>query len=448
MSVFVVGSDLKPLMPCSEKRARLLLTRHRARVYRMYPFTIQLFDRSQDNSELQDIEIKIDPGSKHTGICISRTDNGVVNILNLFELEHRGQAISCNLKSRAAMRRTRRRRNTRYRQPRFLNRTKPKGWLPPSLRHRIDTTMAWVSRFQRYLPVTSIAVETVKFDMQKLRDPEISGIQYQQGTLFQYEVTEYLLEKWNRQCAYCGATDLPLQKEHITPKARGGTNAVSNLTLACQTCNQAKGVLPIEVFLGNKPNVLRHIESQLRKPLKDAAAVNATRNELFRQLVSTGLPVTTGTGGQTKYNRSRLHLPKTHALDAACVGDINQVLDWYKPHIAIKCNGRGQYQRTLLNKYGFPRAYLPKNKKMFGYSTGDIVSTNITFNFKPRKVIGRVAVRTSGYFTVKHVKELISVKWSNCKLVQSNDGYSYQPKKYTFLDVNNHLLTIEQSVTM
>lgn len=431
-------------MPCSEKRARLLLERGKAYVFRMHPFTIKLKDRNQDNCELQHIEVKIDPGSKHTGLCISRTVEKTVNVLNLFELEHRGLQISKKLKARAVMRRNRRNRNTRYRQARFLNRTKPAGWLAPSLRHRVETTMSWVMRFQRYLPVTSLAVERVKFDMQKLGNPEISGVEYQQGTLFQYEIMEYLLEKWGRKCAYCGAEHVPLEKEHIVPKARGGTNAVSNLTLACRACNLAKGALPIEVFLANKPEVFKHIKAQLKKPLKDAAAVNATRNKLFTELLKTGLPVAVGTGGQTKYNRTKLHVPKTHALDAACVGAVDEVKGWYRPHIAIKCNGRGQYCRTILNKYGFPRLKLPRIKKFFGFSTGDMVSTFIKVGGILKKIVSRVSVRSSGYFSLWYSKEVISAKWSNCKLIQRNDGYSYARKEYSFLNINHQLLTVGQ----
>ena len=444
MAVFVLDKRGKPLMPCSEKRAKILLTKNRARIHKMYPFTIRLVDRFVETSELQNIEVKIDPGSKYTGLCISRTVDKSVNVLNLFELEHRGQLISRNLKTRAAMRRNRRNRNTRYRQPRFLNRTRPKSWLPPSLRHRVDTTMSWVKRFQKYLPVTSLAVERVKFDMQKLRDPEISGIEYQQGTLFQYEVTEYLLEKWDRKCAYCGTENVPLEKEHVVSKAKGGTNAVSNLVLSCRKCNTAKGILPIEVFLANKPEVLKRIKTQLKKPLKDAAAVNATRNTIFSELLKTGLPIAIGTGGQTKYNRRLLNIPKTHALDAACVGDVTQVNNWNVPHTAIKCNGRGQYCRTLLNRFGFPRRRLPRVKTFFGFSTGDMVSTFVKTKEGIKQTISRIAVRSCGYFALKYNKEVVSIKWFNCKLVQRNNGYSYSRKEYSFININNQLLTLGQ----
>lgn len=444
MSVFVLDRRSKPLMPCSEKRAKILLTKGRARIHKMYPFTIRVVDRFVETSELQNIEVKIDPGSKTTGICISRTVEKTVNILNLFELEHRGQLISRKLKARAALRRNRRARNTRYRPARFLNRTRKSGWLPPSLQHRVDTTMSWVKRFQRYLPVASIAVERVKFDMQKMMDTAISGIQYQQGTLFQYEVTEYLLEKFNHQCAYCGATDCKLEKEHIVAKANGGTNTISNLAIACIPCNQKKAALPIEVFLANKPDVLKRIKVQLKTPLKDAAAVNATRNKLFSELLKTGLPVAIGTGAQTKYNRTKLSVPKTHALDAACIGDIENINGWNRPHIAIKCNGRGNYARTLSDKYGFPRIYFSRLKKAFGFQTGDIVKVlgRLKNNFK--SIIGKVAIKQTGYFTLNISNKLSSLPWSKCKLIQKADGYSYNKKEYSFYNPNNQWLTVGQ----
>ncbi|WP_218576826.1 RNA-guided endonuclease IscB, partial [Desulfobacter latus] len=139
--------------------------------------------------------------------------------------------------------------------------------------------------------------------MQKIQNPEISGVAYQQGELMGYEVREYLLEKWDRTCAYCGKTDIPLEIEHIVPKSKGGSNRVSNLTLACTACNRKKGNKPLEQFLSRKPELLKRIQKQSKVPLKDAGAVNATRWDLFRTLKKTGLPVETGSGGLTKFNR-------------------------------------------------------------------------------------------------------------------------------------------------
>jgi hypothetical protein len=143
LSVFVIDRRKKPLMPCSEKRARLLLERGRA------------------------VAIKLDPGSKTTGIAVVVEVDNNVRVLSLMELQHRGKQISEALTSRRNMRR-RRRGNLRYRPARFNNRTKPKGWLAPSLQHRVDTTLSWVKRLRRLVPITRIVSELVRFDMQML----------------------------------------------------------------------------------------------------------------------------------------------------------------------------------------------------------------------------------------------------------------------------------------
>ncbi len=140
----------------------------------------------------------------------------------------------------------------------------------------------------RYAPISDISMELVKFDTQAIQNPDISGVEYQQGTLAGYDIREYLLEKWNRQCAYCGKKDIPLQIEHIQPRANGGTNRISNLTLSCKKCNIKKGTQPIEHFLKSKPDVLRRIQSQAKSPLKDTAAVNASRYALLEQLKTLG----------------------------------------------------------------------------------------------------------------------------------------------------------------
>jgi len=152
-----------------------------------------------------------------------------------------------------------------------------------------------------------------------MENPEITGTEYQQGELAGYEVREYLLEKFGRRCVYCGATGVPLQVEHIVPKARGGTNRVSNLTIACAPCNDAKGTQTAEEF--GHPEVQRQeVHRQAKRPLKEAAAVNASRWALYRCLQAIGLPVEVGTGGRTKWNRTQRGLPTSHWLDAACVG--------------------------------------------------------------------------------------------------------------------------------
>lgn len=433
MSVFVLDKRKHPLMPCSEKRARLLLSSGRALVVKHYPFTIRLKDRI--GGELQSLRVKLDPGSRYTGIALVRegeyidTETGEVRkeltALNLFQINHRGLAISENLTSRRAMR-SRRRGNLRYRQARFNNRTKPKGWLAPSLQHRVNTLISWVNKLQRLAPVTAISQELVRFDMQLINNPEVSGTKYQQGELQGYEVREYLLEKWCRRCAYCGAEHVPFEIEHIVPKSHGGSDAVSNLTLACRPCNQRKDSQPIEVFLHNKPVVLQKIKAQAKRPLKDAAAVNSTRWELANKLKSTGLPVELSSGGKTKFNRIQHGIPKSHALDAACVGEVGMLENWEIPTLEIKCTGRGSYQRTRLNKYGFPRGYLMRQKAVHGFQTGDQVTSTVTKGKKIGTYTGRVAVRASGYFNITTEQGVVEgISHKHCRLIARNDGYGY-----------------------
>ena len=213
---FVLDTTKKPLEPIHPAKARLLLRQGKAAVFRLYPFTIILKEEITETPK--PLELKIDPGSKTTGIALLQGNKVIFGA----ELSHRGQNIKASLESRRSLRRGRRNRHTRYRQARFLNRTRPEGWLAPSLQHRVATTLTWVRKLIRFAPVGSISQELIRFDLQQMENPEISGIEYQQGELQGYEVREYLLNKWERKCAYCGVENIPLQVEHIHPKSKGG----------------------------------------------------------------------------------------------------------------------------------------------------------------------------------------------------------------------------------
>jgi 5-methylcytosine-specific restriction endonuclease McrA len=424
LSVFVIDKRKKPLMPCSEKRARQLLERRRAVVHRLYPFTIRLKDRV--GGDVQPVRIKLDPGSKTTGLAVVREHTDGQHVLALAEITHRGHTVAKNMESRSAYRRRRRSANLRYREPRFDNRRRPEGWLTPSMRSRIGNVLTWVERIRRAVPVAALSQELVKFDLQKHENPEISGIEYQQGMLAGYEVREYLLEKWNRTCAYCGKSDTPLQIEHIVPKSRGGSDRMSNQTLACAPCNRRKDNRPVEVFLKDKPEVLARILKQAKAPLKDAAAVNATRWDLFRRLRATGLPVETGSGGRTKWNRTRLDIPKSHALDAACVGNVETVSGWQIPVLKIEAKGQGQYQRTNVTAHGFPNGKFMPRKMVRGFRTGDIVKAVVTTGRKIGTYLGRVAVRATGSFKVRTTDGPVDgLSWKVFRVLQRADGYAY-----------------------
>lgn len=411
--VFVIDTNKQPLNPISPKKARRLLDKGKAAVFRMYPFTI-ILKTAIANPTISPCQIKIDPGSKTTGFALVQNDQ----VIWAMELEHKGSLIKKKLESRSAVRRGRRNRNTRYRKPRFLNRRRPEGWIAPSLEHRVLTTETWVKRLIKFCPVNEIGIELVKFDTQKMQNPEVNGVEYQQGDLAGYEVREYLLEKWGRECAYCSKQNTPLQIEHIHPKSKGGSDRVSNLCLACEKCNQKKGNKPIEEFLKKKPDLLRKILAKAKQPLTDAAAVNTTRNKIVKVLKAIK-PVVTGTGAQTKYNRTRLGLPKQHWIDAACVGDIKDLVLKTSQPLLVTCKGQGGRQKAALNKYGYPIRHNPL-RPIKGWSTGDIA--------RHQKLgIGKVTPRSKGSFgfTPLGAKGYKSCKPQDIFAVHRKDGYIY-----------------------
>jgi 5-methylcytosine-specific restriction endonuclease McrA len=418
--VLVVDKNKTPLMPCHPARAKELLNKGKAAVLRRYPFTIILKYEVEPNN--QPVAFKVDPGSRTTGLALVADFKRGKRCIWAGELTHRSQKIKNSLQSRRQLRRGRRGRKTRYRPARFNNHKRPEGWLPPSLQSRVDNISTWRTRLTKIAPITHLAMELVKFDMQKMENAEISGVEYQQGELEGYEVREYLLEKWNRTCAYCGITDVPLEVEHIIPKSRGGSNRVSNLTLACTPCNQKKGSQTAEEF------GFPLIQAQAKKPLKDATAVNATRWKLFETLASSGLPLEKGTGSRTKYNRKQQGYPKTHCLDAVCVGKSRQQV--FVPQtmqaLDIKAMGRGSRQMCRVDKFGFPRTKAKQFKRVKGFQTGDIVKAIVPSGKKTGTYIGRIAVRASGRFDIRTNQETVQgIGYKYCQLIQRIDGYAY-----------------------
>ena len=425
-NVFVIDANNQPLAPVHPGRARLLLTTGKAAVYRRYPFTIML-KRAIEQPAPAPLRLKIDPGATTTGFAL--VDDACGEVVWAAELSHRGAEIRHALDTRRAVRRGRRSHKTRYRTSRYRNRGREAGWLPPSLRSRVENILTWVGKISRVAQVTVLSQELVRFDLQQLENPEIAGVQYQQGALFGYEVREYLLEKWNRTCAYCGATGVPLQVEHIQSRARGGSDRLSNLCLACEPCNLAKGTQDIRDFLKQRPEQLARILAQTKAPLKDATVVNATRWELLRRLQATSFPVETGSGGRTKYNRVQRTLPKLHWCDAACVGaSTPKVLQTaHVVPLLIEASGRGHRRIMLVDEHGFPRGFRQRKKRYFGYQTGDLVRAVVPRGARQGTHVGRVAVKANGYFTIQtKTGKVPDVAHRFCTPIQRTDGYNYR----------------------
>lgn len=410
--VFLIDASKTPMNPIHPAHARELMEKGKAAVFRMYPFTL-IMKRVVDKIITYPLSLRIDPGSKVTGISLVNNRDEVIWGM---ELQHRGIAISDALQTRKAIRRGRRTRHTRYRQARFLNRTRPTGWLAPSLMHRVLTIETWVKRLIKFSPIAEIRQELVRFDLQQLPNPEISGVEYQQGELQGHEIREYLLNKWERKCTYCDTKDIPLQVEHIQPKAKGGSNRISNLCLACEKCNQKKGTQNIQNFLSDKPDLLKKIQIQAKRPLKDAAAVNSTRVALLNRMKLTRLLVTTGSGGLTKFNRTRLGFPKAHWLDAACVGVIETLTILISKILTVKATGKGTRRLCRINRFGFPCSK-PRQAYQHGWQTGDIATG--------KSVTGRVVVQSATRLEIRIDGKRIGGKLIEFKLLHSKDSYSY-----------------------
>jgi 5-methylcytosine-specific restriction endonuclease McrA len=425
--VLVVDQEGKPLDPVHPGRARLLLNTGKAAVLRRYPFTL-ILTTVVPAAQPASLRLKIDPGAKTTGLAL--VDDTTGQVVWAAERAHRGEQVKERLDQRRACRRSRRQRHTRYRPARFANRRRREGWLPPSLESRLANTLTWVERLRRWCPIGAISLELVKFDTQLMQNAEISGVEYQQGTLAGYEVKEYLLEKWGRRCAYCGATDRPLQVEHIVPRVRHGSNRVSNLTIACKDCNDTKGKRTAEEF--GYPQ----IQAQAQQPLRDAAAVNATRWALFHRLGALGLPLETGTGGRTRWNRMQRSLPKTHWLDAACVGASTPPCLQAQGIVPLLITSMGRHSRQMgrhsrqmcrTNAAGFPDKAPKATSVVGGFRTGDIVrAVAPATSAKAGVYVGRIAIRASGSCNIKTAAGTVEgVHYRYCWPLHRADGYAY-----------------------
>ena len=447
--VFVLDKNKQPLMPCTPARARKLLSKQKAAVYKYYPFTIILKER--EGGDCQPIQYKIDQGAKTTGIALVSDFQRGKTLIFAANLMHRGHSISQSLQVRAAIRRSRRARKTRYRKPKWTNamskkqyahiNQRPKGWLSPSIRSRIDNITNLVRKLQRYAPLTHISVEDVRFDTQLMANPNIQGKEYQQGTLFETEVKEYLLVLHHHQCAYCGglSNDPMLQKEHIVPRSKRGSNTIKNLALACHTCNKEKDNLLPDEWLKQLSTSKSKIDKErfkrfskiakgIKPSMRDASAMNTLRKELVKQLSDFGLPIELGSGGLTKYNRTNQHYVKAHWIDAACIGESGEevIISTKTIPLTIKAMGHGSRQMCRVDKHGFPRTSAKSTTAVNGFKTGDLVKAIVTKGKKQGTYTGRVAVRASGYFNITTQNGILQgIRYHDCRLLQRKDGYQY-----------------------
>ena len=437
--VLVIDKHKRPCNTISAAYARILLFSKQAVIYKRFPFTIRL---RNDNAVLKDknYTIKLDPGSRTTGVAITDDKDSVVM---LAELEHRGHTIKRNLDKRRAIRHSRRQRKTRYREARFLNRTKPQGWLAPSVRSRADNVINFIKKYKKLLNVNKVMIENVSFDVAQMSsDDYLIGTDYQQGNLYNKNLREFIFSKTKGRCSYCGAKAEEI--DHIIPRSNGGTNSTYNLTPACRSCNEKKSNLSLKEFgkLMNKD--FSNLEP--KKLPKDAAIVQSARNYMVKEITKIIPDTTTHEAWITKYNRDQLGLPKQHYYDALSVGEIPSNFNFLTDKVLqISAKGRGSRQMCRMDSYGFPRTSAKASKTVKGFQTGDIVKAIVPTGSKQGEYLGRVAVRSRGFFDIKTKSNLVKdIGYKFCRLLQRNDGYSYNYKERDFLLAMNCRVSVAE----
>ena len=437
--VLVIDRQKQPCNAISAAYARILLFTKQAVIHKRFPFTIRL---RNDNAVLKDrsYTVKLDPGSRTTGVAITDDQDSVVM---LAELEHRGHIIKKNLDSRRAIRRSRRQRKTRYREVRFLNRTKPEGWLAPSVKSRADNVINFIKKYNKLINIDRVMIENVSFDTAQMSsDSYLIGTDYQQGNLYNKNLRKFIFSKTKGRCSYCEekATEI----DHIVPRAKGGTNSTYNLTPACRSCNEKKSNLSLKEFgkLMNKD----YSKLEPKKLPKDAAIVQSARNYMVKEISKLVPDTATHESWITKYNRDQLGLTKQHYYDALSVGEIPTKFNFLTDKILqISAKGRGSRQMCRMDSYGFPRTSAKASKSVKGFQTGDIVKAVVPTGSKQGEYLGRVAVRSRGFFDIKTKSNLVKdIGYKFCRLLQRNDGYSYNYKERDFLLAMNCRVSVAE----
>lgn len=443
-TVPVLSADGEPLMPTRPSRARRWMLEGKARKRWMKGvFCVQMTDVSaaDPDVEVDGVQVNIDPGAKATGLAVvSETIQGR-RAHTLIELRHRGTRIRNRMDRRRSFRRNRRGR-IRNRQPRFDNRARPDGWLPPSMVTRLANTETWIRRLCSLYPVTFVRVETARFDTQLMQDAEVSGKGYQQGELAGWQVRSYVFHRDGRKCAYCGtAKAARYELDHIVPRSRGGANSVSNLVVACQDCNIAKGNMSIEDFLTGKPKRLAQVKAVMRSRLADASQMNIIVPALVGRVEQMGLPISTHDAYTTSWTRNRLGIPKTHVNDALCIGAPDALEVIPERNMLARATGHGDRQMLRPpDRHGNPRGQgyrdycaLPRQRQGYtgcpghrdrrkllsGIASGDLVR----LHHRKHGALKGYAALTGGRAAVMHKGKSVSVNVQDAVLLARNHGY-------------------------
>jgi hypothetical protein len=409
--VYVLDKDNNPLMPTNRHgKVRHLLKDKKAKVVKRNPFTIKLLYKS--TSFKQEVTLGVDSGSKTVGLSATTKKKEVF----ASEVVLRNDIVKL-LATKRQNRRTRRNR-LRYRKPRFNNRTKSKkkGWLAPSIRHKIDTHLTAISKVCEILPINKIIVETASFDTQKLKNDKIKGYDYQQGDqLGFWNVREYILFRDGHKCQHCKgkSKDNILNVHHIESRKTGG-DSPNNLVTLCETCHNAyhKGKIELKIKRGSS--------------YKDAAFMGIMRWSFYSKLKDIykplGVELENTYGYITKNKRIENNLPKEHSIDAYCIaGNLEaKLLDNVLIQKKIRQHNR-QIHKAKIQKDGKRKLnqapYIVKGFRLFD---------KVKFKGRECFITGR---RKTGYFalkTIDYTKVHNSAKSKDLKLVKARGSFITQ----------------------
>lgn len=409
MIVYVLNKHGNPLMPCNPCKARKLLKQGKAKVKRTEPFTIQLLYGSTGYK--QPITLGVDAGSKHIGVSAST----IKQELYAADVEIRNDIVE-KLSTRKQYRKARRNRKTRHRKSRFQNRirSKNKGWLAPSIESKINSHFSVVRDVYKVLPISKIIVETASFDIQKIKNPNITGEEYQQGDQLGFEnIREYVLWRDGHMCQCCKgkSKDKILEVHHIESRKTGG-NSPNNLITLCRTCHEGchKGTVKL-------PSKIKRGVS-----FRDAAFMGIMRWSFYNRLKAIYHNVHMTYGYITKHNRINNNLPKEHYIDAYCItGNFNaKRLNYYYYQKCVRKTNRQIHKAKILKGGKKKLNQAPK------YVNGFQLFDKVKYEGKPYYIFGR---RSTGYFDIRRLDGTKA----------NNGAVSY--KKLNLIESNNNILT-------
>lgn len=404
--VYVLNQNGQPLMPTKNyAKVRVLLKQGKAKVVNKCPFTIQLLYSSTNYT--QKVTLGVDSGSKHIGVSATIKDK----VLFEADVELRNDIVDL-LSTRRELRRSRRNRKTRYRKPRFNNRRRKDGWLAPSVKQKIDSHLTMVSKVCKILPISNIVVEVASFDIQKIKNPTISGTDYQQGEQLDFwNVREYVLFRDGHICQCCKgkSKDKILNVHHIESR-KTGSDAPNNLITLCETCHKGyhKGTVKL-------PKTIHRGMS-----IRDATFMGVMRWAFYNKLKKTYPNVSLTYGYITKNTRIENGLPKDHYIDARCIGGnpnavSNGEVFYYKK---VRCHNRQIHKCKVLS------GGIRKRNQATYYVMDYRMYDKVSYQGKPYIVFGR---RNSGFFDIRTLDGTKvnkgSISYKKIRLIEPQSNY-------------------------